>query len=293
MNKISVPMVQWYITHTCNLSCDHCLSFNNFRVSGNYSWVDSAASAAGWSQLIDIDDLTIIGGEPLLHPEIDSWVQGIRDCFPLVEDFKVCTNGTRLEHMDPQVLFGWEDRGVILELHCHSPQHWNRVWTVLRGIFPGLETETFVDRPALHAEETRLYRGGKLFATVRKSWNFLPGAVRSTSGGLLEFYHTDPVQSHRSCEIRQCHYIVDGRMYKCGTIAAGATVKNLQMESRAVELYSVYHPVDHHDPNLAVRLAQLAEPTPQCALCPIFGSVDRPEDLFELDLKGSKPRLGL
>jgi hypothetical protein len=65
------------------------------------------------------------------------------------------------------------------------------------------------------------------------------------------------------------------------------------MESRAVELYSLYHPVDHHDPNLAVRLAQLAEPTPQCALCPIFGSVDRPEDLFELDLKGSKPRLGL
>jgi hypothetical protein len=292
MSKISVPIVQWYINHTCNLACDHCLSFNNYRVSGNYPWADSAASVAAWSGIIDIEDLTIIGGEPLLHPEIDLWVCGVRDSFPTVVDFKVCTNGTRLGHVDPAMLRGWRDRGVVLEVHCHSESDWNRVWPVLHSVFPGLETETFVDRPALHAEETRVYCGGLLVALVRKSWNFLPTMVRSTAGGLLEFHHSDPVQSHRSCEIRQCHYIVEGRMYKCGPIAAGATVKNLPMEPRATALYSGYRPVLHSDTNLAVRLAELAQPTAACALCPIFGSVDRPEDLFELRLKGSKPRVG-
>jgi hypothetical protein len=292
MSKISVPLVQWYVNHTCNLTCNHCLSFNNFRVAGNYRWEDSAELAQLWSQRILVEDLTIIGGEPLLHPQIDRWVNGVRDCFPRVVDFKVCTNGTRLGYMDPGVLRAWVDRGVILEIHCHSSLHWDRVWTVLLDIFPGLATENFMDRPALHAEETRVYCGAALVAIVRKSWNFLPTMVRSTGRGYLEFYDTDPEQSHGSCEIRQCHYVIDGLMYKCGPVAAGATVKNLPMEPRAAQLYRQYRPLDPRDPNLAVRLAALAEPVPQCSLCPVYGSVDRQEDLVLLELAASKPRLG-
>lgn len=291
MSKISVPIVQFYIDHTCNLACPNCLSFNNFRVRGRYSWESNRSSVAEWSRRIEIEDLTIIGGEPLLHPEIDQWVSGVRELFPTVEDFKVCTNGTRLGAMRAGVLERWFDLGVILEIHCHSEAAWHSVWRVLRDRFPGIRVQAFVDQPVLHSAETRVFLGDRLLAYVRKSMNFLPNSIRSTDSGLLEFYDTDPEQSHSSCEIRDCFYIVDGLMYKCGVIAAGATAGGLPVEPRARQLFDSYRPVAPGDPDLEQRIRALANPVPQCRLCPVFGSVRDPAAVVDLVLPVTKPGL--
>lgn len=290
--KISVPIVQFYIEHACNLACVNCLSFNNFAIRGRYSWENNRASTLSWAERILVEDLTIIGGEPLLHPEIDQWVTGVRELFPAVADFKVCTNGTRLDRMEQSVLERWHDLGVILEIHCHSLLHWDRVWQVLYERFPEISIETFTDRPALHSAETRVFLGGRLLALVRKSMNFLPNSIHSISEGRLQFYETDSDLAHSSCAIRECHYIVGGLMYKCGVIAAGCTANNLAVEPRARKLFDSYLPIAPDDPNLSERLTLLRDTVPQCSLCPEFGSVDRPEDTVPLELLATKPRLG-
>lgn len=292
MNKILVPRLQFYIDHSCNLACPNCLSFNNFRIHGRSSWDANRASTLAWAERILVEDLTIIGGEPLLHPEIHSWVMGVRECFPSVEDFKVCTNGTRLGHQDPAVLEQWHAAGVVLEVHCHSDQHWHSVWSVLDQRFPGYTVQTFEDQPVLHSCETRVSLDGRLLAWVRKSKNFLPHSIRSTERGFLEFYNTDPLLSHRSCEISDCFYIVEGLMYKCGMIAAGATASGLSMEPRARQLFDSYTALSPAAEDLQQQLAQMYQPVPQCSLCPVFGSIEDPRAVVDLVLPERKPRLG-
>lgn len=288
---IPVNRLQVYVTHSCNLSCEHCLSFNNFRINGLYRWEHSRERILQWSQRITVEDMTIIGGEPLLHPDIDRWVCGVRECFPAVEDFKICTNGSLLGRTDPDLLRGWQRLGVILEVHCHSAVHWEQAWAVLLDLFPGAVCEQFTDRAALHSAEIRVEWQGRLLAIVRQSYRFLPNSVRTLGAAGLEFYHTDPVAAHRSCEIRDCHYLVDGLMYKCGVVAAGATAQGLRVEPRAAQLFRSYTPVDPLDPDLESAVSGLLDPAEVCSLCPVFGDLDDPARLVDIDPLAPRRRL--
>ena len=45
--KILVPTLQWYISHTCNLTCTNCSNLNNFAITGHNVYDD--AIAATWA----------------------------------------------------------------------------------------------------------------------------------------------------------------------------------------------------------------------------------------------------
>ena len=79
--KIKIPKAEFYITNVCNLTCSRCNRFNDHAFKGWQKWSDYEQSYKNWSEKIQIDQLVILGGEPLLNPSICQWIAGINSIF--------------------------------------------------------------------------------------------------------------------------------------------------------------------------------------------------------------------
>jgi organic radical activating enzyme len=104
MQKIKKSIIEFYITNVCNFNCDNCNRLNNYYFSGHDSWQDYKEVYLTWSQRVDFEKITILGGEPLLNPAVDQWVQGLRDLWPDAQ-IELLSNGSRIEY--------WNKRGFF------------------------------------------------------------------------------------------------------------------------------------------------------------------------------------
>lgn len=104
MTKLKKSKIEFYITNVCNYNCDNCNRLNNYYFSGHDVWKDYEHVYQKWSSLIDFEEITILGGEPLLNPSLDQWIIGIRNFWPNAT-INLLTNGSRLNY--------WYKRGLF------------------------------------------------------------------------------------------------------------------------------------------------------------------------------------
>ena len=95
---------EFYITNVCNLNCQNCNRYNNFAFSGHQTWSDHADQYRAWAEILDIKEIGILGGEPLLNPDFPNWLHGIAELWPNAK-IHIDTNGTQL-HKWPD-LYDW------------------------------------------------------------------------------------------------------------------------------------------------------------------------------------------
>ena len=283
----------FYITNVCNLSCQCCWSLNNLAVSGHLMWTASQARVEQWARLVDIDSVSIIGGEPLLHPHVDQWVRELRRLWPQTsQEFTVVTNGTQLRRCSTDMIKHWFEQGVALEISVHDPQHWPDISLWCQEILADL-TEPYEIRVTLNqgiiAHDHVLADGTRLI-TLAQHWQFHSAALRSLSQAGLEFHHSDANVAHGNCPVRQCHYFVDGIMYKCPLTAAAAAGIPQQF-NMATEARQLLDKVQGCDPLTATSLSSwfhgLDRTIPQCSLCPEYPQQRQPI----WPLADSKPRV--
>jgi MoaA/NifB/PqqE/SkfB family radical SAM enzyme len=85
-------IVQWHITHLCNLKCTHCYQEDFTKKTSKpefYSILDKLDSFIDRKKFVPQINLT--GGEPLIHPDFFEFAQEIRN-----RKFRlgILTNGT-------------------------------------------------------------------------------------------------------------------------------------------------------------------------------------------------------
>ena len=108
-------VIEFYITNQCNLACTNCNRFNDHDFRGHYYWEDSADSVTAWSQRINASMIVIIGGEPSLHPELETWVSNLRRLWPDTE-IMIQSNGTDLK-IDRRLFYNKYRVGWGVSLH--------------------------------------------------------------------------------------------------------------------------------------------------------------------------------
>jgi len=93
--KHYLDRAEFYITNVCNYNCTHCNRFNNYHFSGHQYWEDVKDVYTKWNKRLNLGAISILGGEPLLNPSINEWIDGIAELWtqPKIE---ITTNGTRL-----------------------------------------------------------------------------------------------------------------------------------------------------------------------------------------------------
>lgn len=93
---LKLSFVELYLTNVCNLGCNNCNRFNNFAFKGHQRWQDNAEAYEKWSQIVDIETINLMGGEPITNPDIAVYIKEVRRLWPKSE-ITLVTNGT---HMD-------------------------------------------------------------------------------------------------------------------------------------------------------------------------------------------------
>ena len=136
-----------YITHHCTLNCINCNTFNNFNFKGSVDWLAERDSYKNWSEKVTCDRIGVLGGEPLLHPNLEQILRDIHDWHRPVEGIYLTTNGTLLEKLVAlKNVFIETNTTLCISLHS---LRWMRKWlTQFKKHFPKLKLtyiESFYD----------------------------------------------------------------------------------------------------------------------------------------------------
>jgi MoaA/NifB/PqqE/SkfB family radical SAM enzyme len=83
--------VDVYITSQCNRRCTYCFLAADFLASRTHMSIDLYDQILTWSQKHGVGEITLLGGEPSLHPEFTEMITMARG---RDMDVRVVTNGT-------------------------------------------------------------------------------------------------------------------------------------------------------------------------------------------------------
>ena len=82
MSKPVLPFVETMIAYACNLSCVGCTNYSDYNMKGTVKWHQGKQWIEQWLERIDIEDIGFMGGEPLINPQVLTWLNGVRELLP-------------------------------------------------------------------------------------------------------------------------------------------------------------------------------------------------------------------
>lgn len=146
--KYHLNYCEFYITNVCNLNCTNCNRFNNYNFKGNYSWNLYKDEYKKWAKILDINSISILGGEPSLNPEFLDYVQGIRYLWPNSK-ISITTNGTQLHRWKNlyEVLL---KNKIYIDMSVHNHDQWNEKVSYSKKLLSDpIVEDDFIDNPEI------------------------------------------------------------------------------------------------------------------------------------------------
>jgi len=207
MTKPVLPFLETMITQVCNLSCEGCTNYSDLVQQGYVPWALGKDWLSAWMERIEIPDFGIMGGEPLINPQVREWLIGTRELLPDAQ-IRFTTNGLLLEKHVDVVDLCHELGNVSFKISVHT--HDARLESVIGDIFRRYNwtsvNEYGVDR-WLTTNDFRFH--------VRRPDTF----IKSFKGTYdnMQPWNTDPVDAFKICIQPRCPLLYDGKIFKCST----------------------------------------------------------------------------
>jgi organic radical activating enzyme len=98
-NRIRVEAFELHVTEHCNLRCAHCCNMSPYLSSKTLSPAAIAATLTKMATVLHADVFKIMGGEPLLHPNITEVLHAVK-ASGVGDVVRLFTNGLLLTTMD-------------------------------------------------------------------------------------------------------------------------------------------------------------------------------------------------
>jgi organic radical activating enzyme len=96
--RIRVEAFELHVVEHCNLRCAHCCNMSPYVAERMLSVAEIEAQCRTMARHLDVDVFKIMGGEPLLHPEITAILGVLRET-GISETIRLFTNGLLLHRM--------------------------------------------------------------------------------------------------------------------------------------------------------------------------------------------------
>ena len=240
-----VPYVAVGIVDHCNLKCKGCTNFSCIAEEYIVPLEKVCADIRQLGKLFGnkrIDRFGIMGGEPLLHPDLLRIVECTRDNFPEAE-VQIVTNGILLLKETEQF---WEV--------CRK----NNITIVCTKYPINLAFEE-IERKAEKEQVVFQYYGntGNETKTLFKRKIDLQGIM-------------DPVQAFATCwEANNCNFLMEGKWFECPFICFAERIfnkkfnQNIKIERE--DYLDIYQVKDYHE-----ILEYMAKPKDACRFCKGF-----------------------
>lgn len=205
--KPCLPFLEIMLTQVCNLSCAGCSTYSDYSHKGYQSWEQTQTWLQQWLERIDVESIGFMGGEPLINPQVLTWLAGVRELLPQSR-IRFPTNGLLLERNWDVVEWLYQDGNAVLKITNHtddvldtvdrlrSTYRWEPIheYGIDRWVTDtGLRLQ--INRPT---QFTQTFQG--TYSTMRP-WD------------------SDPNQAYANCHQQTCPMLWKDRIYKCSTSA--------------------------------------------------------------------------
>jgi organic radical activating enzyme len=207
MVKLVIPYTEIMVTQVCNLSCQGCSTYSDIAHKGYVSWSEGEKQLKSWLNRVDFSHIGIMGGEPLVNPQISSWIKGIRNLMPDTT-IRFPTNGILLpKHLDIIDLLG-NIGNVILKITVHVDDL--RVQESIKYIMNRFNWEE-INEFGINRFVTKnnfkfqINRPTTFFKTFQNDY------ADATP------YDSDPTSAFEVCHQKECPLMIGDRIYKCST----------------------------------------------------------------------------
>jgi organic radical activating enzyme len=206
MTKLILPFLETMLTQVCNLSCVGCTNYSDLKFSGYVPWEEGKEDLTNWLEKLTIPDFGLIGGEPLINPEVRDWIRGSRELMP-ASQIRFTTNGLLLEkHFDVVDLLKEIDNSV-LKITVHVDDR--RVQSVIDKIFKRYEwkpvTEYGIERWASGNFKLQINHPIKFTKSYKGTYNN------------LEPHNSNASKAFSVCCQQRCPLLYKKVIYKCST----------------------------------------------------------------------------
>jgi hypothetical protein len=292
--KHKFSKIEFYITNVCNLSCEGCNRFNNYNFSGWQRWSDLEPVYQRWSDYIEIDHMVLLGGEPLLNPEIIDWIYGLNRVFKT--NVQILSNGTRINKV-AGLYEALQVSGNWMGISWHNPETIDEFDREVRQFLQGDVVKVDRDHPDNPFGSHMMWmdsNGVKIPLWVQ--YEFYPSAIKHTAEGRFTLHQSDPARAHNSCgfaKFKNYHFI-HGKLYKCGPAALFPEFDQqhkFDISDADRELINSYQPltVEACAAHGSGYFDQLDQPLAQCKFCP--ESLDYKYRLFAVSKNQAKKQI--
>lgn len=109
--------LQFHVTDQCNLNCRRCQHFSN--IAENLNFPEFEKIQKDFQRLrelfSDINRIAILGGEPLLNPELYRYCTMLRKLFPY-SFIDIITNGLLVQNMDEKLITAIKENNIIINI---------------------------------------------------------------------------------------------------------------------------------------------------------------------------------
>jgi MoaA/NifB/PqqE/SkfB family radical SAM enzyme len=226
-----------HITDHCNLNCKGCAHFSNLckpTFADLDEFTDEMRLMA--SKFSAVHQIYLLGGEPLLHPQVADFVRVARDAFPQTRIY-LMTNGTLVTKMDESFWDALADTGVILL--CDS--------------YP-------IGLPVEEIDALGVKHGAKVEWTEQRE-EFFKIPIDPDGGHDAEY-------SFRNCQgFNNCPILRNGRLYPCAYIAFADVFRDKFAIEHGLNVSDADSIEIAEDTDPEAILEFLRNPVPWCANC--------------------------
>lgn len=218
--KIHLDKLEFYITNVCNLTCSNCNRYNNFHFRGWAAWDDYAEDLERLSQSVHVQKPVILGGEPLLNPDIVKWIRGLQRLWPRSYSAQIQSNGTRIDRVPGLYQALAEVAGSWIGVSIHRPEDREEIFARIRRFLQG--EIAYSEDPNNSMGSVYQFRDSN--GVEVHVWNndmFGNTNVIERPNGRFGLYNSNPERAHEICSFRKWknYHWIRGRIYKCGPVA--------------------------------------------------------------------------
>ena len=260
--KNRLPYLDVNINYACNLACQGCISLSDFNRKGSVRISEGEAWLKEWSKLLDVDEICLFGGEPLLNADIQDWIELTRLYFP-TSHLKVITNGYYLKQSHVaalmtagnatlQISFHILDDRVIKSKIKHATTGFD--WKVSNDnknevVFLKFQNDSMTIQCAKFGEFRKPYKG---------------------NGINMEPWESSDLRSSISkCGSPKNPVLYGNRIYKCAPIA---NLKDTLNTLATVTHIDKWHPYLTYtgfgiDDDLSILVNDFGKPNKICSMC--------------------------
>ena len=274
MKKRTLDKVEFYITNVCNLTCDYCNRYNNFNFKGWQRWQEYAKDYELWGRYLDIKHLVILGGEPLLNPDITKWITGLNKIWGPVQ---LLTNGTMINRVPNLYHYFKRPHNNWLSISMHNSNSRQQDW--LFG-----EIEKFLQGPVRITQGRNQHASGadwefedrnQVKISLWEATEFQSTSLVGLGNGRYTLHQSNAERAHAVCgfALHKNYHFIKGKFYKCGPVALFPEFDqqfDLNLDAADRDLINSYRPLSAQEyPERAQEFfTNLDLALPQCKFCP-------------------------